>query len=304
MALGTEASIQTFSLDGGPAGLEGPLILRLMLAPGPMHGLVVEHAVQNAVAEQGFPAPRVLASSPTALALGRPFMVMVRLPGKHRPYPPDAVELQMQTLAHLHRLDARPVRQTLETQGVPLSRYTGSARVEEAAAQVERWRLTRLHPLLHWLRRQAPPANASAACHGDPHLANMLFENGEVSGVLDWGTARLNHPEMDVGLVCGYARCRSNPPSATGDPRQQAVDRIISAYTRHSPVDDDRVRYFETEFLVSVLVDMTDRYIRRRAGEVIAANPLLDAPESVVLVQERLGAVTQFPVPSPEEAAG
>ena len=108
---------------------------------------------------------------------------------------------------------------------------------------------------------------------------------------------------MDVGLLCGYARCSRSPSAVGDDPSQLSVDRLVNAYERHRPVDRERVLYFETEFLASVLVDMTDRYIRRCAGESVAANPLLDEPGMAAVIRARLKAVTGIPVPTPEEAA-
>jgi len=303
IALGTEASIFGFSLHGAPSGLGGPLVLRVMFSADDADEIVVEHAVQNAVAQQGFPAPFVVGSSPTGDGSGRPFMVMTRLPGEHRPDLPNVVDLQMEALAQLHTLDPEPVDRAFEVHGVPFDQRTGSFRSAQAAEQIGRWGLRRLWPLLDRLERHVPAADPSSICHGDPHLANMLFLDGVLTAVLDWGTVRLNCPEMDVGLLCGYARCGSYVPSPIDDPRQQAVDRLIAAYDRLRPVNPERVLYFETEFLASALVDMTERHIRRDLGETVAANPLLDDPGTADLVRARLETVMRMPIPSPEEAA-
>ncbi len=304
LALGTEASILGFSLRSAPAGLEGPLVLRAMISNVASDAIVVEHAVQNAVAQQGFQAPRVIVSSPTALPIGTPFMVMTRLPGEHRPDLPDAVELQMQALAELHGLDPEPVDRALEVHGVPESQRSASCRLDEAQGQTQRWGLWRFRRALEWLERRTPAGAAgSVICHGDPHLYNMLFAEGRVSAVLDWGTARISGPEMDVGLLCGYARCRLPVRSESDDASQRAVDRLIVAYQRYRPVNDEWVLYFETEFLLSVLVDMTDRLIQRRRGQSVAPNPLLDAPGMAAVVRARLEAVMGLQVPIPEEAA-
>ena len=47
--------------------------------------------------------------------------------------------------------------------------------------------------------------------------------------------------------------------TAGDNPQQRVVDRLIGAYERYRPVNLELVHYFEVEFLVSVLVDMTDR---------------------------------------------
>jgi len=292
-----------FSLHGAPPSFDCPLVLRVLHTGGEQNQIATEHAVQNAIAGQGFPAPYVLGSSSTDEELGWPFLVMKFLPGEPDPHLPNAIELQMKALAQLHSLDTEPVEQAMRAHGVPTEQRYGSCRSELAAAQIERWKLDRWRPLLGWLEARTPVAPRLSICHGDPHLYNMLFDNNELTAVIDWGTARLNNPEMDVGLICGYARCGRHPSSVEENPQQRVVDRVIAAYERYGTINHEIVLYFETEFLVSVLVDMADRHIRRIAGEDVARNPLLDHPSTAEIVRARLQVVLDTYIPTPEEAA-
>lgn len=302
LAVGTEAWLLGFSLRGAPWGSSTPLVLRALHHPEELQ-IVLEHAVQNAVADQGFPAPRVFASSDAGEELGLPFLIMEFRPGRPRPELPNAIELQMQILAQLHDLDPEPVARSLATHRVPAASATGSSRVALATVQVERWSMHQYLPLLEWLQMHVPTSAARSICHGDPHLYNMLMDEAAITAVIDWGTARLNVPEMDVGLLCGYARCGDHPASAGSDPRQLAVDRLIEAYERFRPLDHDRLVYFEMDFLMSVLIDMTDRYLRRAAGESLPANPLLDHAATTELVCSRIGQVLTREIPTPEQIA-
>ena len=128
IALGTEAWLLGFSLHRAPAGLDGPMVLRVLHTLEDRHQVAIEHAVQEAIAEQGYPAPLVLISSETDEPLGWPFLVMERLPGEIRPDLPDAVDQQMDALARLHSLDIGPFERALEARGVPAERYVGSSR--------------------------------------------------------------------------------------------------------------------------------------------------------------------------------
>jgi aminoglycoside phosphotransferase (APT) family kinase protein len=60
----------------------GALILRLLPPHHDPRRALRERAIQNAVASQGFPAPRVLSASADAGVLGGAFLVMQRMPGQ------------------------------------------------------------------------------------------------------------------------------------------------------------------------------------------------------------------------------
>ena len=126
IAPGTEAWILGFSLQGAPRDFECPLVLRVLHTDGEPYQVATEHAVQNAVAEQGFPAPYVLGSSNTGEVLGWPFLVMKLLPGEPRPNLPNGIELQMEALARLHSLDTEPFEQAMRAHGVPAEQCSGS----------------------------------------------------------------------------------------------------------------------------------------------------------------------------------
>ena len=79
---GFDTSIYAIRLQNAPAAFSRPLILRVLAPRGdPAARVLRERATQNAVAAQGYPAPRVLATTTDAAPLGAPFLVMERLPG-------------------------------------------------------------------------------------------------------------------------------------------------------------------------------------------------------------------------------
>jgi len=285
IALGTEARLLKFSLRAALPEFCRPLVLRLFLAEADPVQASIEHAAQNAVAEQGFPAPRVLASSRDSSELGRPCLIMEHVEARPTslgrlvsPRLERRLERgrRMQTLARLHELASQPLVDAFRLQGLSPERLAASARFDAASAQIEVWGLDGFRPLMRWLEMNRPPRPGSSICHGDPHPYNFIFARGRLASVVDWGGVRLGHPEMDLGVLCGLIRCAGTHTMPGGG--QRVIDSHLALYRRHRPASQALVRYNEVEFLVSALVDIADREMRRAAGQTPPANAILDDP--------------------------
>ena len=292
IALGTEARILRFSLRSAPRELRGALVLRLYLPEaGPVY-VGVEHAAQNALAAQGFPAPRVLLSSQDRTVLGEPFLIMEHVWARpmSRTYAraarvtarvtrtrprPDRQDLYMRTLARLHSLDKAGLARAFAAHGIPSERLTMSIRREIALEQTARWRLEELRPLLDWLTVNRPAPDESCICHGDPNLGNLMISRGRVAAMIDWGSVHLSHPEADLGAFSGLELCAIAPTEATRPP---AVEQHLARYERHRPIRRELLRYYEVEYLWSILVNIADRSRLRAAGQRPPGNQCLDDP--------------------------
>ena len=79
---GYDATILSFSLQGAPAPFSGPLVLRLFQPAVDKQRALREAAVQNALADLGYPAPRVFAAEAHIEPLGGPFLIMQRMAGR------------------------------------------------------------------------------------------------------------------------------------------------------------------------------------------------------------------------------
>src|SRR5271170_880204 len=82
MSGGYDATILRFSLQRAPEPFSGPLVLRLFQATVDPQRAPQEGAVQNALAQLGYPAPRVFATEARIEPLGGPFLIMERMPGR------------------------------------------------------------------------------------------------------------------------------------------------------------------------------------------------------------------------------
>ncbi len=82
MSGGYDATILRFSLRSAPNPFSGPLVLRLLQATAGAQRALREAAVQNALAELGYPAPRVFIAEARIEPLGGPFLIMERMRGR------------------------------------------------------------------------------------------------------------------------------------------------------------------------------------------------------------------------------
>ena len=266
---GFDTEIVTLRLRGGPPAFARPLVLRV-LRPHHAPAMVLrEQTVQNTVADQGYPAPRVLLASADPAPLGAPFLLMERVPG----VPLLAagwlgldrvlVDLQLR----LHALDAAPLRRALGAEA------TFDGYLDALARRIDRTALAGLAPLLGWLRERRPADDTLAVCHGDFHPQNVLVEHGAATGVLDWPNALLADPVFDVASTLGILRfvpvdlvSTSRPLrwlARVGQPLLAA--RYLAGYRRRRAIPVERLGYYQVAAGLRQLVRAGESR-RRSAG--------------------------------------
>jgi aminoglycoside phosphotransferase (APT) family kinase protein len=199
-----------FRLAHGRDAWAAPLVLRLFPPEGGLGLATREAAVQNVLAAQGFPTPRVLLHDEHRAPLGRSFLVMELLPGRSpvggitprellrvRPrfmwrLPEVLADIQ----ARLHRMDATPLVDALGARDAGVDHW-----LDRLAAAVD-GDGPELGDGLTWLLANRPPACARPViCHGDLWPGNLLVERGRVVAVLDWTVATVAEPALDVGYA-------------------------------------------------------------------------------------------------------
>jgi aminoglycoside phosphotransferase (APT) family kinase protein len=206
----------------------------------PDEDLAVEARYMRLVRDRsGLPVPEVLYYEPDPSWLGAPFIVAPRLPG--RPWPSDPpynfggwvldasgeerARMQQQLVAVLARIHE------ITAAGCDLG---GFARPElgptALAAQVGylgtlyEWgrggvRYPLIEAALEYLTANLPaPSGPACITWGDARAGNLLFDDGQVSGVLDWEGAALGCPEVDVAFPCLMHRYYEQRAQAQGHP--------------------------------------------------------------------------------------
>lgn len=261
---GFDTEIYAFRLRQAPGDLGRPLVLRLFRAHHDPAMVRREQATQNALAAQGYPAPRVLLATVDPVPLGAPFAIMERLPGVpllSRPVGMAGTLADAQL--RLHAVDPTPARDTLPD----LDAY-----LETLARRIDAARLAGLVPLLDWLRERRPPPDVTPViCHGDFHPLNVLVTGRAVTGVVDWPNAILAEAAFDVAATLNVLRfvpvglAVSGPLAGLARAGQRVLAaRYLSRYRRGRPLDARRLAYYEVAAAMRALARGGEA--RRRAA--------------------------------------
>ena len=189
LAGGLHTGKYVFQLENTPKHLRNPLVIRIFphsLRSGYAEG---EAKVQNAVHSIGYPAPQVFFYTNDKTILGGEFTIMefkqgITLMETGKPDIPETVAVLNK---ELHELDTEYLMKTLDIPRGDTSRYSMVDYLEE---NINKQGYTRLYPALEWLLEHRLEREPVVMCHGDFHQGNILWHEGKVSAVLDWGTYR------------------------------------------------------------------------------------------------------------------
>jgi len=270
---GFDTQIFAFRLTGAPPAFAGPLILRLFDAHHDPLRALHERATQNAVAELGYPAPRVLLASADARILGGAFLIMERLAGQPLPKVSlgSLVSVLTELQARLHDLDPVVFLRVVTREGLEPKNLTFDAHLAQLADRASRGRLSGLAPGFEWLVQRRPPRpEPRAICHGDFHPYNILMAGNQVTGVLDWPHTIVADPAFDVATTLVILKLVPMGISDLGAPlrwlasaaRPLLVGAYLRRYRRRRPLDREKLAYYEAAACMKALV---------RAGELRGA---------------------------------
>jgi aminoglycoside phosphotransferase (APT) family kinase protein len=263
---GFDTRIFTFRLSGAPEPFSIPLILRILGRQHPPARALTERATQNAVAELGYPAPRVLLASPDPAIVGGAFLVMERLAG--RPLLAarrlGVASVLVETQLRLHALDAEVLLKALDREGQasttadgpPISRevVTFEGHLARLERRIAHGSLRGLEKAIAWLADHQPTGEGRRViCHGDFHPQNILMTGGRVTGVIDWPNVIVADPAFDVAstrVILGLVPVGvlGVPPALRGlvaIAQRVLAARYVRGYRRRQPLDATRLAYHE-----------------------------------------------------------
>ena len=255
MTGGSRTWTYRFMLRGAPPEMDEALVLRLYPRFSGAWRAVKESCVQNALAGQACPVPRVHVTCTDTSILGGAFLVMQLRPGAPLLNAPMEVmpDLLGRTHAALHRLDPEPVLESLRGHGGETSQH----RLEGSLEALDEWigGSPRFGPVVGWLLENRPPEpEPLSICHGDFHPLNVLAEEGEVTGVLDWCDFIAGDPAMDVActmmLMALHGRRLLSRPDA-----DQVAERYLAAYRASRPLGSDHFDYYRVRRAVLALTE-------------------------------------------------
>ncbi|MCK8488486.1 aminoglycoside phosphotransferase family protein [Paenibacillus sp. MBLB2552] len=172
-----------------------------------------ETAALQAACAAGLPSPQWLACDPNGSACGLPSVLMTRLPGRVVLDPADLPEWLdglAGTLASIHAVEVAPIEWSYFTYNeVPCLTVPAWTRVPEAW----RWIIDRV--------QASAPTYQPQFIHRDYHPTNVLWQEGKVSGVVDWVNACMGPVGIDTG------HCRLNLVQMYG---VEAADAFLGSY--------------------------------------------------------------------------
>ncbi|MBC9882159.1 phosphotransferase family protein [Bradyrhizobium sp. INPA01-394B] len=203
----------------------------------------------------GVPVPDVPWASPDEEALGVPFIIMERLPGRvfmswqpHESFPRDPVRLRdiwlqaANLLAKVHRVDWR-------------RHLAGWEEPRPLSLELDRWTTVLRHAQEpEWHIAGTSLGSALAACmpdgdpvglvHGDFQPGNILYENERANAVIDWELASIGAQGLDVGWLLMML----DPLAWHPDWRPVAPvgkEELLAAYRRAGGPDEARLEWYQ-----------------------------------------------------------
>jgi aminoglycoside phosphotransferase (APT) family kinase protein len=202
---------------------------RVPLAPT-AHDMVREARLLRVLAGTAVPVPRLVAACPDPDVIGAPFHLTERLEGcVIRDRVPDAFLAPdarpqvgaafIDALATLHAADWRELG--LADFGRPEGFL--ERQVARWTKQLETYRqrpLPDMEALAVWLASHRLPPEPATIIHGDYHLDNVMYAPSlppRVVAILDWETATIGDPLVDLGLCTALWPDPEDEPLPMGD---------------------------------------------------------------------------------------
>jgi aminoglycoside phosphotransferase (APT) family kinase protein len=166
--------------------------------PHDPEGFRTEVAALTLAGERGVATPRLLAADLDGAAVGQPALLSVvsgtsRIPVEASP---DRLRATGACIAPLHAITVPATSELpLRTRPISASDFARGRRLGEAETT----------PLLAAADEQIQalglPAGETVLVHGDLWQGNLLWDNGSVTGIIDWDMAGVGHPSLDLAAL-------------------------------------------------------------------------------------------------------
>ena len=274
--LTTGFSNETYVIDG----LD--MILRLPPAAGAMldgHDVVTQGRIYAELPRlpDAPPVPRVVAIGADLAAVGDPYFIMERVQGAsiddlETPAwltgGSDALRGQVcrTWVAAFSRLATLP---TLEVLGPVISPDDDARRWRTFAQAADSARLVGLFDRL--LATPAPISGPPAIIHGDPKLSNLMWQDGEVTAVLDWEMALNGDPLADLGYMLYFFA--SDHHVATRVPKLSGMltrSQVIAQWSEVSGRSSDGLAWHEIAQagkIAAIIAEGMNMYVTGRSTD-------------------------------------
>ena len=248
---GFDARLYRYKLVG-----QEPRVLRILRPEREVEELLYLQVVHQILNQQSLKTPVIHRVCGDQSVLGGVFAVMDLVPGQPLDQQDPEVYMSVlgESMATMHGLDVRPVVKSLRQAGVPDERFL-SPSLHRKGLDLAEQKIPWASDLIGWLRDRLPLDGENlAVIHGDYHGRNVMFDNGSVSGVLDWGFC-ISDPAMDLAHTTNLYLivCPQVDPAFLPHVRDTTLDGILKAYQAIRPLNHERMTVFRVAHLFSFL---------------------------------------------------
>lgn len=272
---GYETYSYRFKLSGVHKELSKLLVLRLYPQFYGTRNAVWESTVQNVLAREGYPVPWVYFTCTDMAILGGAFFIMEFLPGDLMVTAPMETIPDMlgKTHAALHDIDPNPLIESLGRQGIDENQYRLGSRLNRLNDEAKKFPW--LCDGVDWLVENRPPEPEHLTiCHSDFHPLNILIQDGQVTGVLDWPGFLVADPALDVANTIVLTTISSKHLFSSTEwgfssvNWEQAAQLYLDSYQAQRPLDTTHLDYYRVRRCVNALAQGVD-------GQKVWQHPLI-----------------------------
>ena len=248
---GADARLYRYKLIG-----QEPRVLRVLRPAHRAEVLMVLQLVHQTLNQQGLHAPVIHRVCGDQSVLGGVFAVMELVPGQHLSAQPPEIHASVlgESMARMHTLDVHSFVETFRRAGIADEHFLFPALLQRIFDDVEQtmpWAVD----LVGWLREQLPlDALDRSVIHGDYHGNNVMFEDGAITGVLDW-TFAIADPAIDLANMMNVYFLFAPQLVEDFSPRhaEQIVEGVLKAYQGIKSLDHQRIKAFRVNQLLGAL---------------------------------------------------
>ncbi|MCB4394399.1 phosphotransferase [Synechococcus sp. HB1133] len=232
-----------------------PRVLRIERPERKEEGLLYHQFVYQTLNQQGLKTPVIHHVCGDKSILAGVFAVMDLLPGRtvFELAPELHAKVLGESMATMHEMDVRPIIEAFRQSDVPDELYLSPISHQKALDSLEE-----AHPwaseLIGWLRTHLPlDGRDLAVIHGDYHGNNVMFDNGSVSGVLDWWFS-ISDPAVDLAHTMNdyLVFARQIDPTMSPHLWHQIMDGALKAYQSIRPLNHEHIKAFRVFHLFGV----------------------------------------------------
>lgn len=225
---GVSAEVSRLDLEHAD-GRSFSVVLRIHGASHAGHTAELEFDLLQSLGRVGLPVPEPIHRSTAAGDAQAPYLVMEYIDGSSNIPAAAQVEYTTRMAATLHRIHQVPV---IDLPSLP-ARCDPLPEVFDYLPPGDEWTTLRHH--LGSLQNPSY-ADAPKLLHGDFWPENLLWQGGEIVGVLDWEDAALGDPLSDVACTGLELRYKF------GESGEQT---FFEAYRQHQAIDDIRLNLWQ-----------------------------------------------------------